>query len=312
MSGMLDPGEAWTMRRSLFCSLLLAVLCGTAMPARAHAGDVATRLPFAPDQELKRELARFGTRMVYHGGPVMTGSKNLYVIYYGSFTGTQHDILDNFLANLGGSGAFSANTTYYDAQRRFLQNVLTYAPETNSYDDAYSLGTALSGRFDTTIVKNAIADGHLPADSDGMYLVTISTDVTLPRTVWCAYHSHSSGIVPGMDITYAVAPNLPPSLFTGCSGNVATYHDTTSPNDDIGMDAVCDSLIHEISEAATDPDLDAWFTRTGAENGDLCNFVYGSTFPAANGSHANVTLGARDYLVQQIWDRAASVCANGP
>ena len=300
------------MRRSFFSAVLLAMLCAATAPTVALAGDVATRLPFEQDQELKRELSRIKTKMVYHGGPVMTDAKNLYVIYYGSFTGTQHDILDNFLANLGGSGAFSANTSYYDAQQQFLQNVLTYAPETDSYDDDYSLGTTLSGHFDTTIVKNAIAGGHLPADANGMYLVTISTDVKLPRTVWCAYHSHSNNIVTGMDIKYAVAPNLPPSLFTGCSGNVATYHDTTSPNDDVGMDAVCDSLVHEISETATDPSLNAWFTRTGAENGDLCNFVYGPTFLAANGSHANVTLGTRDYLVQQIWDRLALVCSNGP
>ena len=300
------------MRRLLFALPWLALAGSTLGAAAAQAGDVVTRLPFAEDQLQKRELGRGKPRIIYHGGPVMTGPKNLYVVYYGSFTPTQHDILDTFLANLGGSNAFSANTTYFDAANDFLQNALNYSPGTDSFDDAYSLGKSLSGRFDQTIIKNAIAGSHLPADEDAIYLLTISTDVSLPRTVWCAYHTFSTHIVTGMTIKYAVAPNLPPSMFTGCSGNVATFHDHTSPNDDIGMDAVCDSLIHEISEAATDPDLDAWFTRTGAENADICNFVYGPAFVAANGSHANVTLGGRDYLVQQIWDREALICSNGP
>ena len=300
------------MKRTLRSCLWVALVCSAFSPTPAPAGDIVPRLPFDQDQLLKRERGSATPKIIYHGGPVMTGQKNLYVIYYGSFTQTQHDILDTFLANLGGSNAFVANTTYFDAENNFLQNVLDYSPDTDSFDDAYSLGKSLSGHFDQTIIKNAIAGGHLPADEDGMYLLTISTDVKLPRSVWCAYHAHSSSIVARMDIKYAVAPNLPPSMFTSCSGNVATFHDHTSPNDDIGMDAVCDALIHEISETATDPNLNAWFTRSGAENGDLCNFVYGPAFTAANGSHANVTLGGRDYLVQQIWDREALVCSNGP
>ena len=35
-----------------------------------------------------------------------------------------------------------------------------------------------------------------------------------------------------------------------CSGNMANFGDTTSPNGDIGMDAVADDLIHELSETA--------------------------------------------------------------
>jgi hypothetical protein len=72
---------------------------------------------------------------------------------------------------------------------------------------------------------------------------------------------------------------------------------------------VADDLIHELSETATDPDLNAWFTKNGQENGDLCNFVYGTTFLAPNGSHANHVFGTRNYLVQTIWDRAGSFCA---
>ena len=98
----------------------------------------------------------------------------------------------------------------------------------------------------------------------------------------------------------------PQSLYSGCSGNVANFGDTTSPNGDIGMDAVADDLMHELAETSTDPDGSAWYTKNGEENADLCNFVYGATFPTANGSHANHVFGTRNYLVQTIWDRVGN------
>lgn len=262
------------------------------------------------EKEKKTRAAATKTPVIlYHGGPVLTNPKDLYVVYYGSFTTTQHAILDNFLQNLGGSGAFNVNSEYTDGSGNAVTNILNYSPTTNSFNDSYSLGKSLSSGFDTTIIHNAIANGHLPTDVNGIYILTVSPDVSLPRSVWCAYHTHSTSIVTGEDIKYAVAPDPPQSLLASCSGNVANFGDTTSPNGDIGMDAVADDLIHELSETSSDPDLNAWFTKSGAENGDLCNFVYGTTFLAPNGAHANHVFGTRNYLVQTIWDRAGSFCA---
>jgi hypothetical protein len=167
----------------------------------------------------------------------------------------------------------------------------------------------LSSGFDVTIIRNAIANGHLPSDGNGIYVLTVSPDVKLPKSVWCAYHWHSTSIVAGADIKYAVAPDPPLSLYSSCSGNMANFGDTTSPNGDIGMDAVTDDVMHELSETATDPDGNAWFTKNGAENADLCNLMYGNTFLTTNQSHANHVFGNRNYLVQAIWDRAGSFCS---
>jgi hypothetical protein len=286
--------------------LLLIVSCF----ALLGASPVLNHHRQTSEKEKKSHQAAAKTPVIlYHGGPVMANPTNLYVIYYGSFTATQHAILDNFLQNVGGSGAFNVNVEYTDGSGNPVANILNYSPTTNSFNDAYSLGTSLSGAFDTTIIHNAIANGHLPSDVNGIYILTISPDVALPKSVWCAYHTHSSNIVVGQDIKYAVAPDPPQALLASCSGNVANFGDTTSPNGDIGMDAVADDLIHELSETATDPDLNAWFTKNGQENGDLCNFVYGATFLAPNGSHANHVFGTRNYLVQTIWDRVGSFCA---
>jgi len=291
------------MRRCVF-PLYLVLSCSLLIAAQnTPAND---RRPF--DKKVNAGASRTPV-ILYHGGPVMVSAKDLYVIYYGSFTATQHNILDTFLQNLGGTGAYNVNSEYTNGSGQSVANVLNYSPSTDSFNDAYSLGTSLSSGFDTTIIHNAIANGHLPSDVNGIYILTVSPDVKLPKSVWCAYHWHSTSIVTGEDIKYAVAPDPPTSLYPSCSGNVANFSDTTSPNGDIGMDAVTDDLIHELSETASDPDGNAWFTKNGEENGDLCNFVYGNTFLAANGSHANHVFGTRSYLVQTIWDRVGSFCA---
>ena len=52
-------------------------------------------------------------------------------------------------------------------------------------------------------------------------------------------------------------------------------------------------IAHELEEAATDPDLNAWYDRRGDENADKCAWTFGTTYTAANGAIANMNLGAR-------------------
>lgn len=293
------------MKKTLATGFVVLVLGGLLLMKSAPLEK--GRLPYAQEQVRKAQMTPKTPVILYHGGPVMSAATNLYIVYYGSFTATQHNILDTFLGNIGGSPAFNVNTEYSDAAGLFVQNILNYAPATNSYNDAYSLGMSLNSSFATTILHNAVAGGHLPSDVNGIYMLTVSPDVKLPKSVWCAYHTHTTAIVTGEDIKYAVAADPPASVLSSCSGNLATYHDTTSPNGDIGMDEVADSLIHELSETVTDPDLNAWYTQGGSEVGDLCNFVYGPTFLAPNGSHANHTFGTRNYLAQEIWSMANPV-----
>ncbi len=248
------------------------------------------------------------SQILYHGGPVMLGTINVYVVYYGSFAGTEAtSIIDNFLENLGGSGAFNVNTTYYNGQVQHISGSLSYSPSTNSYADAYSQGKKLSNSFPTTELESVIP-GHLPTDPNGTYVLVISPDVSVPSGFYCGYHAHFN--VSGTDIKYAVIPEPSAPTYQRCSGNVETFGDTNSPNDDIGADSVTDTAMHEISESATDPDLNAWFTKSGLEVGDLCNFVYGQTFIAKNGSHYNQVFGSKDYLVQTIRENSgAGFCA---
>jgi hypothetical protein len=62
---------------------------------------------------------------------------------------------------------------------------------------------------------------------------------------------------------------------------------------------------HELEEATTDPDLNAWYDRRGEENADKCAWTFGQTFTASNGSKYNMVLGSRQYLIQQNWVNAS-------
>ena len=76
-----------------------------------------------------------------------------------------------------------------------------------------------------------------------------------------------------------------------------------------------DSIMHELSETVTDPDLNAWFTKNGAENGDLCNYFYGTDplYTTPKGATANTLLNGHYYLIQYIWRNSThQVCANTP
>jgi hypothetical protein len=58
---------------------------------------------------------------------------------------------------------------------------------------------------------------------------------------------------------------------------------------------------HELAEAVTDPHLDAWYDLGSNENADKCAWTFGTVQTAPNGSAYNVTLGGRNYLLQQLW-----------
>ncbi len=246
----------------------------------------------------------------YGGGPVMSGSTNVYVVYYGSWPTKSRTIINGWLQHIGGSHYFKINTTYDDTTGAHIQNVVNYNPTTNSYNDAYSLGKSLTDAKLQTIISNAIAGGHLPKDpTNGIYFVLTAQDVSLAALggsfcgTFCGYHSPSNSIVAGETIKYAFVGN-PAKCPSGCSGNLAVYGDTTTPNGDVGGDGVISIMFHETSESVSDPFVTfadgAWGDNISAESGDICNFYYGTTKVAANGAHYNDTINGKNYLMQQL------------
>jgi hypothetical protein len=249
-----------------------------------------------------------GNGINYHGGPVLKGNPvPIYIIWYGNWTngpkpsdsGATVSLLEGFLGStsLGGSSYEAINTTYGDN----TGNVSGHLNFSGHTFDNYSAGT----RFGDNALANIVArhvGTDLPADANAVYLVLSSSDVKESSgfcTRYCGFHTHAT--IGGRDIKYAFIGNVD-QCPRGCEAQ------TTGPNSPAagvgGADGMANVITHETEEAITDPDLNAWFDSAGNEDADKCNFKFGPTQIAPNGSHFNQTFGGHNWLIQMEWENS--------
>jgi len=292
------------MKKGMIFALALCLSCA-AFAQKAENSSHITKV-YVPGME-----APVTASIYYGGGPIMSGSTNLYVVFYGNWPAKSMSIINGYLSHLGGTHYYKVNTTYSDTTGAHIQNVVNYNPTTNSIKDNYSLGKNLSDAQVQTVISNAIAAGQLPNDPDnGVYFVLTAKDVSESASFgsfcvqFCGYHSPSNSIVTGETIKYSFVGN-PAKCPTGCDGNIAVFGDTTTPNGDVGGDGTISIMFHELSESASDPNVTfsngAWGDLVTGESGDMCNFIYGTTKVAANGAHYNETINNKNYLIQQMF-----------
>ncbi|CAI7924610.1 unnamed protein product, partial [Closterium sp. NIES-54] len=158
------------------------------------------------------------------------------------------------------------------------------------------------------VVKSKAGAGKPWAlDPHGIYVLLTSADVTLSGfcSEYCGWHTEDS--LNSSPLRYA---------FVGHHGQCpdACGVEITSPNGKPGIDATISTLAHELTEAATDPDVNAgWFDDDGEENADKCSWEYGNTKTGyqQNGhsyEYNVVGLNGMKFLVQLNWDRVKSKC----
>src|SRR5207237_6355317 len=137
-----------------------------------------------------------------------------------------------------------------------------------STTDSYSQGIALSDAGVEAVVASAISSGRLPKNTNAVYFVLTSADVNETSgfcTQYCGWHTH--GTIGGSDIKYSFVGN-PDRCPASCAAQ------TVSPNGNAGADGMASIVAHEAQEATTDPDLNAWYDRRGAENADKCDWTW--------------------------------------
>jgi hypothetical protein len=242
----------------------------------------------------------------YHGGPVMRAHVvNVYFIWYGNWTNgpkpsdsqTTVNLLDALFGatrGIGGSSYFKIDTTYNDAVGAPTGNIALLASTTNNY----SRGKRLSDSDIQIIVSGAISSRALPKDANGLYFVLTASDVDETSgfcTKYCGWHS--SAAMGGADIKYAFVGNS-----DRCPGSCEMQ--SVGPNGDSGADGMASIMVHEASEAVSDPDLNAWYDSTGNENADKCAWKFGP-FKGELGQGAyNQTFGTYNWLIQMNWENA--------
>jgi Phosphate-induced protein 1 conserved region len=239
--------------------------------------------------------------ITFHGGPVM-GSPNVYLIWYGNWnqsnasdTASGKTIVKDFLHGLSGSPYYLTNTSYGAPTGMFTVK--------GEYTDSYSQGSSLTDAKVQSVVSTAIHTGKMgPADPNGIYFVLSSSDVAETSgfcSKYCGWHSAST--IVGSNIKYAFVGNA-----NRCLSSCAAQ--TSSPNGNAGVDGMVSVLAHELEEANTDPNLNAWYDAHGAEDADKCAWTFGSNLQrSSNGAYYNMTLtgqsgNSRDFLVQRELD----------
>jgi hypothetical protein len=304
---------------SIFAVATLGLLAGSLAPVTAVAMEPRVdqeehlqptgkgRGEKDPTGETHRNARLFGGATTnginYHGGPVMLGTVNIYYIWYGNWTNNSATtILQTFASAIGATPYFNINTTYYNSANARVSGKVAFGKFINvtSYPaGAASYATSLGDSDIKTIVSNAISAGSLPLDSNGVYFVLTSADVKETSgfcTQYCGWHTHAS--IRNVDIKYSFIGN-PDQCPNACAAQ------STSPNGNAGADGMASIIAHELSETVSDPDLNAWFDRSGYENADKCAWTFGATKTAPNGSHYNVTFGSLNWLLQQNWVNAS-------
>ncbi len=231
----------------------------------------------------------------YNGGPVMLGQTHIYYIYYGDWSVDTKaaGILNSFANNLSGSGYYNILTQYYSGSSPNLSYISNSVSLGGSTVSTYVAAnpTNLTDSDILGIVQAAINNKSLPYDPNGLYFVLTAPGVGESSgflSTYCGWHT--AAFFNNNWIKYS---------FVGDAGNQSgcSVQFGSSPNGDPPVDAMISVIAHELSEAVTDPLINAWYDANGQEIGDKCAWNFGAEFPAPNGSSANIILGGYYFLI---------------
>jgi hypothetical protein len=259
----------------------------------------------APMSQTTPYIVTTGNGILYHGGPVMPGTVHIYFIWYGNWISgpkksdsqTTVSLLNALYAasgGMGGSPYAKINSTYGDATHQVSGAFSLVRSATDNYSQTKSVNdTGIKN-----IVQRAISNGGLPKDTNGIYFVLTSSDVNETSgfcTKYCGWHNHAT--ILSADLKYAFVGN-PDRCPASCE------EQTVSPNGDSGADGMASIMAHETEEAISDPKLNAWFDKYGAENADKCAWKWGPLHGTIGNGAYNETFGTHNWLIQMNWENA--------
>jgi hypothetical protein len=168
----------------------------------------------------------------------------------------------------------------------------------------YMRGPSMSTSVGTSLIDASAPPSHAPTASalgaevahlttptpNALYVVFTSN---LPKISYCAWHDRTTAN--GVAIEVAYVPLQP----TGCGvgADIGTGNPWSATTR-----AAADSAAHEFMETITDPQLNAWYDKSGSEIADKCVYDYPSVVVLSNGSR---------WQIQSEWSNAVSRCVEG-
>lgn len=261
-----------------------------------HGINDNSKSPNFPGFALTTGGTRKTSAMSYHNGPLIN-TPVIYIIWYGNWNQSNgsdnaagQQIIRDWANSIGGTPHYQLNTSLSVSGKPISGNVLFGGETTDS-----GTSVSLSDANIQSIVNNAITSNRLPYDANGVYFVITSSNVTASSgfcTQYCGWHTYANLGVG--KVRYSFVGNANRCL-SACAAQ-----SSVSPNGNPGIDAAISVLTHELEEANTDPDLNAWYDSRGYENADKCAWTFGHyQFQTPNGAWANMTFGGRNWLIQR-------------
>jgi hypothetical protein len=280
------------------------MLAATAIVALFGLPALAQEAPANQKGQLKSD-----SKMLYHNGPIITGTPGVYVVWYGCWDNTcgnfgdtnTQTLVTDFLSNVGGSPYFQINAMYANGFGGAPSGALLYG---GAVYDRYSHGLDLTASDIAGILADQLVNNGLPQDPGGIYVVIASADVSSTSTGFCvpsALPHHGVFDTQGSRFPYAFVgnPNRCPTV--AAPQFFSNGVQLPTPNQNLAGDAMASMLAQLLSRVITNPTGGAWFDRYGLENAAKCAGQFGATYLTTNGARANLRLGSQDYLIQQNW-----------
>jgi hypothetical protein len=280
--------------------------------------------------------------LLYHGGPVMT-TATTYAIFWSpatlqngqatSLPARYQNIQAAFLRSYPGHGIDNNNTQYYMASGSGFLRFTNFVQNVGSLGGSFVDTTPYpsSGCFDNVTPGNCLSDAQIQAEvqkvmalngwTGGLnhifFVYTSSGEGSCASfgcayINYCAYHGYfMNGSTP---VLYG---NEPYAAAGYCQAG-------SSPNGDPAGDAAASITSHELTEAITDPELNAWYSSSGEEIGDLCAWNYGTNTWAAGTANESWPISYSNLIVfrnplitsfelQQEYDNHTASCVQvGP
>ena len=270
-------------------------------PSRSDAGALVQ-----PGKAALYSAAPELSNIIYRlGAPIMAGPINIYEIWYGTWAANStttpvaksyQGFTNEFLtAAVAPNQHWAINKLNYQAAKA-TPAIRTYVGNYSTTFQQRVIATNVTkykSPLSQSSIYNLVRDTFFPAagakaDPNGIYVVLTSSEIKVSGfgTQFCGLHSYNAT----SDDKYSFVGD--PATTPGCLAQ------TVGPNL-AGADAMLSVLMHELEETATDPQLNAWYSANGNENGDKCAWVWGATTPNSNNSFSNITLGSKNYLIQQ-------------
>jgi hypothetical protein len=219
--------------------------------------------------------------LTYHGGPILNTSEVTAIFWGGSWATSPADKisgLGDFYTGLSGSNYMGTNTEYPGPNGTTISRTVHYNGSVTDTSQAPSRAPSVSTILSEVAshISNPVANGYYP----------VYVDSKRGSAGYCAWHSW--GTIGSTPVQIAFFFNLDGD--SGCDpGDTRTVHTQ-------GLEALANVSGHEISEAVTDPHIDAWYGSGTAENADKCAWTFSGL----------VTLGSKgDWKVQGNWSNAA-------